>query len=168
MKVTLTLEGSADFSLAFDPTPVEAWGLNFVGVVRVTRDGAERLIYIPGTRTYDPAGISGDPHASERIGPSCSRTQIAITLAELVAALHGGGVAELGQLQENLLPLIARYHGRQTLFQWMFVQIKDAIFEMKYVRRLLYCTLTHQLITLYSSMEHTYCLMLNNISACND
>ena len=103
-----------------------------MGVVRVTRDGGqERMIYIPGTRTYDPAGISGDPHASERIGPSCSRTQCAITLAELVAGLHGAGVAQLTQLQEKLLPLVARYHGRQALFQWMFVQIQDAIFGNK-------------------------------------
>ena len=132
VKVTLTLEGSADFKLAFDPTPVEAWGINFVGVVRVRRDGKqERLIYIPGTRTYDPAGISGDPHASERIGPSCSRTQCAITLAELVAGLHGAGVAQLTQMQEQLLPLVTRYHGRQALFQWMLTQIQDTVFSNK-------------------------------------
>lgn len=134
IKVSLTLEGSSDLTLAFDPTPVEAWGINFVGVVRVTRDGIERPIYIPGSRTYDPAGISGDPHASERIGPSCSRTQMAITLAELVTALHGGGVAELNQLQEKLLPLVTRYHGRQVLFQWMSMQIREVIFDKKYVR----------------------------------
>ena len=52
--------GSPSFSLCMDPTPVVMWGVNFAGRVVVKHDGGqERLIYLPGTRTYDPAGITG-------------------------------------------------------------------------------------------------------------
>ena len=103
-----------------------------MGVVKVKHEnGNERLIYIPGTRTYDPAGMTGDPHASERIGPSCSRTQSAITIAELVAVLHGASADQLDQLQEKLRPLIERYHGRLALFDWMLLQIQETVIENK-------------------------------------
>lgn len=77
--------------------------------------------------------FSGDPHASERIGPSCSRTQAAVSLAQLVAALKGADMGMLIQLQEKLRPMIARYHGRELLFDWMLLQIKQAIFEDRLV-----------------------------------
>lgn len=130
-KVYLPVSGKSSVKLGFDPTPVQMWGLNFAGVVKVTpSDGSgERLIYLPGTRTYDPAGITGDPHASERIGPSCSRSQAAISLAQLVALLHGANREQVGVLQEQLRPLIRRYHGREVLFDWMLQQIQDAIFD---------------------------------------
>ena len=35
------------------------------------------------------------------------------------------------QLQEKLRPMIARYHGRELLFDWMLLQIKQAVFEDK-------------------------------------
>ena len=51
---------SLSFSLQFINHPVEKWGINFAGSVRVShKTGEERLIYLPGTRTYDPAGITG-------------------------------------------------------------------------------------------------------------
>ena len=106
-------------------------------VVVAHSDGSTHQIYIPGTRTYDPAGKSGDPHASERIGPSCSRTQAAITLGQVVAALHGASLVSLEQLQEKLRPLVNRYHGRETLFDWMFLQIKETIYLHKYVVELI-------------------------------
>ena len=55
--------GSPGFSLRFDPTPVEKWGINFAGTVLVAHDstGDVRVVYLPGTRTYDPAGITGAP-----------------------------------------------------------------------------------------------------------
>ena len=126
------LSGSSNFKTTFDPTPVEAWGINFVGVVQVKHDdGDERVIYIPGTRSYDPAGMSGDPHASERIGPSCSRAQAAITLAQIMAALYGAKEDQVEELQEKLRPLITRYHGREALFDWMLLQIQEAIYQNK-------------------------------------
>ena len=48
------------FSLTVDPTPVVKWGVNFAGKVVVKHDsGSERDVYLPGTRTYDPAGMTG-------------------------------------------------------------------------------------------------------------
>lgn len=56
----LSVGVSVSFSLQFINQPVEKWGINFAGSVRVShKTGEERLIYLPGTRTYDPAGITG-------------------------------------------------------------------------------------------------------------
>ena len=53
--------GTLGFSLRFSPTPVEKWGINFAGTVCVKHNsGEERVVYLPGTRTYDPAGITGE------------------------------------------------------------------------------------------------------------
>lgn len=71
----------------------------------------------------------GDPHASERIGPSCSRTQVGITIAQLVASLNGAELAQITDMQEKLLPLVKRYHGRVALFQWMKLQIEEAVYK---------------------------------------
>ena len=113
-------KASPDFSLQFVNQPVEVWGINFAGTVRVChKSGQQRLIYLPGTRTYDPAGITGlpdmyskrmlshislppltgDPHASERIGPSCSRTQIGVSACQLVAAVRGAHSEDLSLIQ---------------------------------------------------------------------
>lgn len=113
--------GSPHFSLQFINQPVRMWGINFAGTVRVChKSGQQRLIYLPGTRTYDPAGITGlpdlyskgilshlsfftppagDPHASERIGPSCSRTQIGVSACQLVAAVRGARSEDLSLIQ---------------------------------------------------------------------
>ena len=87
---------------------------------------------------------AGDPHASERIGPSCSRTQLAVSISHLVAALKGAQTADLSLiqvtvwfsceldsvcLQERTRPLILRYHGRETLFDWMAQQVTEAIYQ---------------------------------------
>lgn len=51
---------SPSFSLWSINQPVEKWGINFAGSVRIShKTGEERVIYLPGTRTYDPAGITG-------------------------------------------------------------------------------------------------------------
>ena len=51
---------SPGFRLNVVLTPVEMWGINFAGSVVVRHEsGEERTIYLPGTRTYDPAGITG-------------------------------------------------------------------------------------------------------------
>lgn len=61
VEVSAEVSGSGDFNLVFAPGDVTMWGLNYAGVVRVRHFGSstERLIYVPGTRTYDPAGRSG-------------------------------------------------------------------------------------------------------------
>jgi len=51
----------------------------------------------------------GDPHASERIGPSCSRTQVAITLAGLVAASKGANLEQINILQEASRAAVLRF-----------------------------------------------------------
>ncbi len=51
---------SPGFSLTVDPTPVAVWGINFAGRIVVKHEnGCERVVYLPGTRTYDPAGMTG-------------------------------------------------------------------------------------------------------------
>ena len=77
--------------------------------------------------------LAGDPHASERIGPSCSRTQTGVSISELIAALHGAKLDQLNTLQEKVRPLIARYHGRGCLFDWMWLQIGEAVYQNKEV-----------------------------------
>ena len=61
-KATFPLPVSAtpSFSLQLNSQPVEKWGINFAGSVHVShKTGEERVIYLPGTRTYDPAGTTG-------------------------------------------------------------------------------------------------------------
>lgn len=53
---------SPGFSLKVDSNPVQKWGINFAGRVIVKHvNGSERVVYLPGTRTYDPAGLTGKP-----------------------------------------------------------------------------------------------------------
>lgn len=60
VEVSLDLSGQSDFQLSFSSEPVTIWGINFAGSVKVIHPGSEaRIIYLPGTRTYDPAGITG-------------------------------------------------------------------------------------------------------------
>ena len=42
---------------------------------------------------------AGDPHASERIGPSCSRTQVGISVSQLVAAAQGAQAKDVTLIQ---------------------------------------------------------------------
>ncbi len=64
VKATVQLQSREDvpgFTLKVDLNPVEMWGINFTGRVIVKHaSGEERMIYLPGTRTYDPAGLTGE------------------------------------------------------------------------------------------------------------
>eukprot|EP00037_Helgoeca_nana_P014635 m.136710 g.136710 ORF g.136710 m.136710 type:complete len:299 (-) comp22642_c0_seq2:57-953(-) len=122
--------GVRKVDVTFHPNgnPVVRWGINFavnVGVFKIEEDGEGHMgnIYMPSTRSYDPAGRSGDPHASERIGDSCSCAQTFITAVELVAVRNGADTAGLKAIQDACRPLIDRYHGRHGLFEYMFEQI---------------------------------------------
>lgn len=56
-----------EMNLSLEQTNI--WGINFVGTIHVKHPtGEECTIYLPGVLTFDPAGITGDSHASERIG----------------------------------------------------------------------------------------------------
>ena len=62
---------SSPFEFAFDSSPCVEGGVNFAGRVVVTHaDGAAFTVLVPGKLTYDLAGRTGDPHASERVGNS--------------------------------------------------------------------------------------------------
>ena len=68
----------------------DKWGMRFVGRINVQHPSGETpTIYLPGVLTFDPAGITGDSHSSERIGPSCARIQTGITIAQLFALQKG-------------------------------------------------------------------------------
>jgi len=123
------------FQVKFNSERVRKWGVDFAASLTVThsKNGRSFEVYLPGTRTYDPAGTSGDPHASERIGGSCSQTQMAITAVQVFAALRGASVEGVRVIQDAFAPLIERYHGRITLFRWMFNQVKQTVFDQTFV-----------------------------------
>ena len=76
--VTAEQGSSPGFSLSVSRSPVQMWGINFAGSVVVKHEsGEQRVIYLPGTRTYDPAGITGE-HRSGR-GPWHSNFSIDIS-----------------------------------------------------------------------------------------
>ena len=54
-----------------------------------------------------------------------------ITLSELFAAQKGAELKQIGAMQEKLAPMITRYHGREFLFQWMKLQIEEAVYKNK-------------------------------------
>lgn len=62
VETSFEVQGSSPgFSLSVSRSPVQMWGINFAGSVVVKHDSEEeRVIYLPGTRTYDPAGITGE------------------------------------------------------------------------------------------------------------
>lgn len=149
----------AGFSVAADANPVQMWGVNFAGRVVVKhQSGEEREIYLPGTRTYDPAGLTGDPHASERIGPSCSRAQIGITVVELIAAIKGAELDQVNALHKAARTMVKRYHGREILFDWMELQVEEAVYKKtvvtpypEYIKALI----REGKLVLLDSREHT-------------
>lgn len=76
---------------------------------------------------------AGDPHASERIGAGCANTQLSITIAQLVALREGATLEQLGEIQDAMKNVVACYHGRMALSQWMKAQLVHAIIEKKEV-----------------------------------
>ena len=58
----LSADLKRDVTVAFIEGVVEKWGINFVGIVSVRHgDGTTFSVYLPGIRTYDVAGITGEP-----------------------------------------------------------------------------------------------------------
>ena len=72
--------------------------------------------------------MSEDPHASERIGPSCSKFQGLITLSQLVAIRRGAGWEDVLRIQATSRPLVEKCHGRNGLHEWMLKQVAAACF----------------------------------------
>lgn len=46
-----------------------------------------------------------------------------------MAALQGAEQSSLSSLHEKLRPLVKRYHGREVLFDWMKLQIDEAVYK---------------------------------------
>lgn len=80
-------------------------------------------------RTYDPAGLSGDSRASERVGAAYAQCQASITTIEVVALYLGADEDQLNTIQEGFEALVERYHGRQMLFKWMAHQLQAVLLE---------------------------------------
>lgn len=77
------------------------WGMRFVARINVQHvSGETSTIYLPGVLTFDPAGITGDSHSSERIGPSCARIQTGITIAQLFALQKGCTSEDVDAIQD--------------------------------------------------------------------
>ena len=124
------------FHFRFLETEVEKWGVNFAATLQVLHPGRGVAgsflalpIYLPGVRTYDPAGATGDRHASERVGASCAVAQAMITIAQLAAAALGAGRDGVGALQGAFADAVRCYHGRDTLFAFMHAQVVAACFD---------------------------------------
>lgn len=124
-----------EFKLVFNSITETRFGVNWAANVVVIPNGADehnndtrasRMIHLPGERTYDPAGMSDDPHQSERVGGSCAKTQLMITIAELHALKFGATPEQVKrEIQDVFEPIIARYHGRLTMFEYMWHQIEQ-------------------------------------------
>lgn len=113
-----------------DPTPTVRDGINLAGrwLVEGGPSGMQREILLPGVLTYDPAGRTGDPHASERVGSACARQAQLLALALLSAALHGADADRLDELLDATLPLI-ELHGRVSLNMWLHRQVVAAVVD---------------------------------------
>ena len=56
----LSQPGGPSVTMELEEGTIEKWGINFAGVVKVVHTtGEQNVIYMPGTRTYDPAGLTG-------------------------------------------------------------------------------------------------------------
>ena len=122
----------ASFHLTLTRSPVYRSGINYSGVVQVAHtSGATFQLLLPGTRTYDPAGISGDPHCSERVGPSCSSALFKLVYAALVAASRGASKEGVDQLFNAFSSVNEKYHGRIILMEYMQQQVNSEVFLLK-------------------------------------
>ena len=91
-KVVLKLDPGVKpkFKLNLILENTDMWGMRFVARINVLHPSGEVCtIYLPGVLTFDPAGITGDSHSSERIGPSCARIQTGITITQIFALQTG-------------------------------------------------------------------------------
>lgn len=108
----------------------ERWGIKFAGVAVIAHpDGRQHIVYLPGVLSFDPAGITGDPHSSERVGPACDRMQVGLTVAQLSLLQYGGTRADLARMQAVAQDIIECYSGRLALCKWMQHQVQKACLE---------------------------------------
>lgn len=72
------------------------------------------------------AGITGDSHSSERIGPSCARMQTGITMAQFYALQRGASPADVDAIQAGSTDIIWWFNGRLAQWKWMRNQLHEA------------------------------------------
>lgn len=126
-EVVATLEASVaerpNVAVEFVNEKFNEFGINYLGRIKVLHkdEKPERSfsIKIPGELTYDPAGITGNPHASERIGGDCFSTQLAVTVAQVHAFIFGCPEATIFDIQRETLSIINEHHERIWLHDWM-------------------------------------------------
>lgn len=119
---------------------------------------AVRMLHELTSHPFIPPPFAGDPHASERIGPSCSRAQIGITVVELIAAIKGAELDQVNALHKAARTMVKRYHGREILFDWMELQVEEAVYKKtvvtpypEYIKALI----REGKLVLLDSREHT-------------
>jgi glutaredoxin len=130
LELQLPVGGALSFKLQMNQEVTEKWGIKFIASVDAERsNGTKNTIYMPGVLTFDPAGITGDSHSSERIGPSCARVQTSISIAQLFVLQHGGTQADADSIQDASDSMIHSYNGRLCQWKWMRQQIREACVE---------------------------------------
>eukprot|EP00043_Microstomoeca_roanoka_P018763 m.204206 g.204206 ORF g.204206 m.204206 type:complete len:195 (-) comp16882_c4_seq3:129-713(-) len=84
-----------------------------------------RIMYLPGRRTYDPAGQTADlDKATIRIGTHTARLLTHISAILISCCLHGACEDAIQQqLQSQLADVMEQTDSRQWLFRWMYEQI---------------------------------------------
>ena len=147
------------FQLNLTHKPVYRSGVNYSATVQVShQSGLTFQLLIPGTRTYDPAGISGDPHCSERVGPSCSSALLKVVYASLMAAARGASVEGVNKIFSVFSAINDSYHGRRVLMQYMQHQVVSAVFQLKEPKD--YPDFIKELnLELIGNREHTKCYL---------
>jgi hypothetical protein len=115
------------FEFAFDGTPIKVGGINFAGKLTVTHsDGIEFVVHVPGKLTYDPAGRTGDPHASERVGNSWCNAEWRFMATWMAALQHGATEADINTLFTAVAGIITELMGRDALYEWTRLQLVQA------------------------------------------
>jgi hypothetical protein len=105
----------------------ERWGIKFAGVAIVTHpSGKHYTVYLPGVLTFDPAGMTGDPHSSERVGPACDRILVSIAVTQLCVLQWGGTTEDLDAVDAAFDELVAMFTGRFVLAAWLRHQVEQA------------------------------------------
>jgi len=121
------------FETELDTTPIVIDAINFAGTLKVRHRTwlpgilqPTRHVHLVGEFMYDPAGITGDAHASEVVGEACSIAQIAVTSAQLAVLMRGGGPKELDAIEQAARPIMMTFHGRLALSEYMVYQMEEA------------------------------------------
>mmetsp|Transcript_95513 Transcript_95513/g.179743 ORF Transcript_95513/g.179743 Transcript_95513/m.179743 type:complete len:295 (-) Transcript_95513:34-918(-) len=102
----------------------QKWGINWAG--QIVCNGS--VMYLPGFKTYDPAGETGHPHNSEIVGVSCAASLNEIFGVMLHAVVLGCDHVQLEELADKFrLEIMKQYHGREELFSWLVRQLHEAM-----------------------------------------